>query len=214
MTRPITIVWLTQQSIGTPHAGHLQAANPEVAILTHHAPEVETPEVRFRAWRNCDRNIREFWRTRRDEVLTDEVLFLEWDVFVNVPVDAVLPPPDPGVGITGAMVGSVVHNRAWTGFAELQRLPRRMWAHAIGMIPSAVLLLRRTALDALADDAWDDLYAADIISELRTGTLLRYLGHGVAACHLWEYVTPPPLRRMIGEMQGICHPVKKPVTPP
>lgn len=202
----LTVVILGTQSSGMPHAAALQAANPEVDIRLVMAPE-DVGEARKVLWRNCDRNIRDWWIQSRDTTDAERVLFLEWDVFCNVPLRDVMPwtPAD----MVGAWMATAVRDgRTWPGFREAARLPRSIQHHAVGIWPSAVLLFSRACLDAIADPQWADVYERDILSEIRTATIARACGFTVGSCDQWSQVTVHP-RPLPAGASGIYHPIKR-----
>lgn len=200
------VVWLTSGGRGTPHAAALQAANPDV--ISHVWSE---PETGVEGWRNCDRNVREFWLACGDQVQADRVLFLEYDVFVNVDLRTLIPPEKRRVGLVGARLMTPVRDgRTFPPFGEVERLPREMRGLAIGIVPFAVALLTRAALDALAQPQHDALFKADIFCELRFPTMVRVSGFAVEGCPLWPAVTTTP-RRTAPTAPGLYHPVKFPV---
>jgi hypothetical protein len=207
---PYAVVWMTTPYSGTPHAVSLQAANPGLDIRVCNSVHGRTQEERYQRWRNCDRNIRSWWRINRADVEADSILFLEWDVFCDVDLRSVIPPRPPGVGIAGAeiMSGLADARRFWP-FADIPRLPREMHAIACATAPLAVLLISRAALDAILAPAYDAVFAADLFCELRLPTVIRHAGFGVAALDL-PGVTATPA---VPTEHGIFHPVKHPVPP-
>lgn len=207
MTPFFTVVILTMQGAGTPHAAALLASNPDVDIRIRTSPAPGGAEGK-EIWKNCDRIIREWWREHRETVTTPEVLFLEWDVICDVDLCAVLSPAQDRVGLRGAAILSPIQDRQWPAFAELPRLPRKIRAHAIGLVPSAALLFRREALDAIADPKWDIVYQTDILSELRTGTLVRASGWKVTMEPAFSQVGVQPIQPSTITEPGIYHPVK------
>ena len=204
---PFEIVILTTPAQGTPHLDALRAANPEAVIHIHPAADPATPEERENAWRNCDRNIRAWWLQARGTVAAKAVIFLEWDVFANVDLRPLLPPDLAGVGIVGARLKSPVRDARSFPFHEAARLPAEVAAVAVGIVPSAVLWISRAALDAVADARWDACFEADILSELRLGSVIRASGYGVAGNLAWRGVGTTPLRLPSGAV-GVFHPVK------
>ena len=207
MSYPNTVVIMTMQGAGTPHAAPLQAANPGLDLRVHEGIAASGPE-KLERWRNCDRNLREWWIANRETVASDAVLFMEWDVYCNVPLETIIPPLPAGVGMMGAAIAQAVRDgRTWPPFREIPRLSRRLQVHAIGIVPFAVLLLSRAALDALADPEWDAIYAADVFCELRTPTVVRAAGFRIAECKEWSEVTVTPRALPIGAV-GMFHPIK------
>jgi hypothetical protein len=93
-------------------------------------------------------------------------------------------------------------------------LPERLRPLACGMVPLAVLFTRPHALDQVFAMHYDEVYATDMISELRLGTLahdqcLDITEMDMPGVHWhpveWDF-TDPVVREW-----GIYHAVKKPV---
>lgn len=201
------IVWNTTHGQPLIHRELLTAAN---AGIPQHVCSVPADGVR--GWRNCDTNLRDWWRSHRAEVAAPWVLFLEWDVAATADLTTMIRKPKRGVGLVCAQLYSAVaHRRTWPPFGEVPRLPRELREIAVGCVPNAVLLVSREAMDAVCDPRWDDVFAADILSELRLGTVLRACGFQVAAEALWKGVGTVPLPG-IGQEPGIYHPLKMEVS--
>jgi hypothetical protein len=199
-------VILTTAAMGTPWMDGLVEGNPGLVIHVHSAPDPEDEAGRMDAWRNCDRNVREWWRGNREKVVAGRVLFLEWDVFVSGDLEGWVP---LGNGLHCARVKMPVKDRGWSGFREVNRLPRELRGYAIGCEPSAVLMLSRDVLDEVADAEWDDVFSEDIISEIRLGTVARFSGYAVAGFPPWAgtvWMTP---QRVPEGFSGVLHPLKK-----
>lgn len=196
---------MTTLHTGLPHAREFTAANPHVVQHRCNSPEA-VGEERIELWKNCDRNIRNWWKVNHQSVKCRQVVFLEWDVVCNVPIEKLLRP-------TEGMVCSEIKRQEdgienWYWFRDLPNLPEDLRDLALGVVPLGVLQLTREALDALSDERHDDLYASAIYCELRTPTLLRSLGFPIQTSESLKRVTwqkqPYPWFR-----RGIFHPVKK-----
>lgn len=200
------VVWVTNERNGLPHLAEFTAANPH--IIQHQSIGKKlSGEERYEIWRNCDRSIRDWWRANRDLVKSRHVIFMEWDVVCNVPIDSLLMPAD---GLVCAEVTRPQNGiDSWYWFEkELPKLPPEMQATACGAVPLAVLQFSRNALDLICDARFDKLYALDRYCELRTPSILSHLGVPVQDCAAlktldWRPQPYPWLRR------GIFHPVKK-----
>lgn len=207
MSDPFHVVIMTTPATGTPHLAELVASNPDLAVSVCMSPDAETAEDAKNAWRNCDRNIRGWWREFGAGVAADQVLFLEYDVRVTVDLTKAIRRMPAGFGMSGAAVkGQAMHGHAWPLFAEAVRLPREVRALACGIAPLAVVLVSRSALDALADERWDAAFAEDVFCELRMPTLVRASGF-----RIMEQALPNVLcGRFSGSMEqpGIYHAIK------
>jgi hypothetical protein len=207
------VVILTTAATGTPHLAALQEANPDLVIHVHKAKDATHEAARLDAWRNCDRNLREWWQDHGFAVKAERVLFLEWDVFCNVPLQPLIPAKAGRAGLVAASIKTAVRDaRSWPVFQETKRLPAHLRAWACGAVPFAALLIDRLALDALSAPQWDELFEADLFCELRTPTILRFLGMSVTACPAWNEVTTQP-RAIPAGFRGLFHPAKQEVTP-
>jgi len=201
-------VVMTTQATGTPHAAHLQAANEGLVVHICDAAQGVGDERKM-MWRNCDRNIREWWRVHRDEVQTDSVLCLEWDVFCDVDLQTTIPPLATDCGIAAASILTpVTAIRSYWPFEDIFRLPPEMQGLACATAPLAVLLISRAALDAVLSTEYDAIFSADIFCELRLPTIIRHAGFGVAEMDL-PNVHCTPCRPTFAD---IWHPVKTPVS--
>lgn len=196
---------MTSARTGLPHAREFTGANPQVIQHRCDSPDASGDE-RIHVWRNCDRHIRNWWKANRDLVKTPYVVFLEYDVICNVPLDRIFSPQE---GLVGSRIKRPDDpGESWYWFREVPSLPAEMQASAVGVVPLGALQLTRTALDALCEESHDDLYAKDHFCELRTPTLLRHLGFPIHSAETlkhvtWEKQPYPWLRR------GIFHPVKE-----
>jgi len=212
LTYDFECVMLTTAATGTPHLAALKRANPGLVIHVCETQDAPSEDLRLDAWRNCDRNLREWWKTHRNAVATERVIFLEYDVFCNVDLRDVVPGKSPISGMVGAALKTPVRDAGWWPFREAAALPKPMQAFAVGMAPFAVLVVDRPALDAVADAAWDGLFEADVFCELRMPSLLRFLGFSVRGNRAWTAVGTTPQTAGKG-FEGIMHPVKREVVP-
>ena len=207
MSYPWEVVWMTTQASGTPHAAALQEANPGVVTHVCHSPQ-GVGDGRQYLWRNCDRHIRRWWAANRESVLTDQVLFLEYDVYCNADLRDHLPVLGGDYGLAGPrIVSGLMDIRSYWPFEDIPRMPREMQALACAVAPLALVLITRAALDAVCERRYDPIFAEDIFCETRLPTVIRHAGFRVVAINLPDvHVTPHvPCGR------GIFHPVKQPV---
>lgn len=200
---------MTTQATGTPHAAALQAANPGLEIHACYSSHAATQQERLHLWRNCDRNIRAYWRDHRHLVAADAVLFLEYDVFCDIEITHLSAALDRGVDIAGAEVKSCVrHLRSYWPFEDIPRLPRFMQGLACAIAPAGVLLISRPALDAILAPEYDAVFAADIFCEVRLPTVIRHAGLNVGSLPL-PFVDATP---KTPTSPGIWHPVKSQIS--
>ena len=167
------LVWMTSGTRGTPHAEALAESNPWLVWHVFTAPETGVD-----GWRNCDRNIRDWWRARGGTVTAERVLFLEWDVLVTCDLRSIFPAARNYPGIEGASRKMpVADGRSFKPFEEADKFPRPMQSYACGIAPLAVVMISAEALDAVCSPAFDETFAADIFSEIRLPTIIRWCGH-------------------------------------
>lgn len=203
---------MTCADVGTPHAAALAAANPHLPIRTHTAPGSPDAAEKLLAWRNCDRNIRDFWRANRADVAEDRLIFAEYDVFANVDVAATVSTVDSSDCLAAAVMSPLRDGRSWPVFAESSRMPAVMRHWLAGVVPLGLLMLSREALDELADSRHDEIFAADVFCELRLPTILRAAGFRILQNPAWSDVTVRHMQPPSG-FRGIMHAVKKEVLP-
>jgi hypothetical protein len=209
MTAEFEMVWMTTEAMGVPHAQAMAHANPGLITHVHAAPNAASEKERIQAWRNCDRNLLDWWRQHgSEEVQTDRVLVLEWDVFTNVNLLDGWVPPARWKGIVCPAIKSPVLDPGWPVFAEIDRLPRELRAWAIGAVPFAAMMVSREVLDQIALPIWDEVFASDIFCELRMPTIARAMGHPVQSFRPWSDVQVPG-RQMPAGFQGMWHPEKR-----
>jgi hypothetical protein len=204
------LVILGTESQGFPHLEVIQSANPGLIIHTEILPDPDDAAARQTAWRNCDRNLTNWWIDNRESVSKSRVLFLEWDTFANVDLRTIV--PGDFRGIAGAFVKRLIGHRAWLGFRETESLPPAAQPFAIGIEPMACVMISADALDYLARPDLDGVYNGDILSELRTPTLLRAGGFDVIQVPEWANVQAAR-RPMPADFSGIFHPLKTEVQP-
>ncbi|RYD38759.1 MAG: hypothetical protein EOP87_00905 [Verrucomicrobiaceae bacterium] len=197
------VVWLSSGGYGFPHADALWASNPDLA-----ATQQTCPHTGEDGWRNCDRNIRAWWKAHRNTVEVDRVLFLEWDVLVTQDLRVAFPARRRMPGMEGASLRTPVRaGRWWQCFGEIPRLPEEMQPYAVGIAPLAVAMMSRDALDVICGEAYDDVFSRDIVSELRLPSVVRYAGFEVEGNSRLVNVTCGPSTQP-GDRPGIHHPVK------
>lgn len=202
-----TAVIMSTQGVGTPHAAALHASNPGLDVRANYGPAAVGAQ-RHHVWRNCDRHVRDWWRQHRETVTTPEVVFVEYDVYIDIDLDTILTPSEAGVGMRGAAIARGVADRAWPPFADVPRLPRSMRAHAVGVIPFAFFISPREALDDLISAEWDQVYRADVFCEMRAPTVLRKAGWRIGVIPGLPCVGIKPFSREQITSPGVWHPVK------
>lgn len=191
------VVWMTCGTRGTPHAATLKQFNP--SVICHVNVSTETG---LDGWRNCDRNIRDWWTENSGKTSASGILFLEWDVHVNCDLRTIFPKVHFGIE------GPHMRKGHFSPLArEFDKLPAEMQSSVILMAPTAVLLLSRAALDDVTDPKYDELFASDILSEIRLATVVSTAGFtcventGLKQVKCFK-------KPFFGTGPGVFHPVK------
>lgn len=179
---------------GLPWLEEFQKHNSHpVHIIQDSRGLASTKPERIILWRNCDRVLRDWWKEHHASVKTDLVWFLEWDVYVNIPL--------PSVATQGLACKNIHSpNPSWIWFGESHKLPFA----ARGASPLGVTLFHRKLLDALSSETWDSYFHQNIFCELRIASLAHHLGFPLDRLDL-PYVGSKQLKV---NHKGIYHPVK------
>jgi len=190
---------------GLPHQPEFTAANRDIRQHRCNSIQYEGDE-RHEAWRNVDRNIRNWWIEHRDEVKSRHVVIFEWDVRCNVPIGPLFRPFD------GLLCSEIKRlndpGEPWRWFDEIPKLPEELREKAIGVVPLGVLQFSREVLDAIASPEFDPLFTEDLYCELRLPTLVRHLGFAIQTLKSLKQVTWYRLP-YVWLRRGIFHPVKE-----
>lgn len=194
----IETVIMTTATRGTPHRDRIKGI-----VHVHEGPEGRSARTARNLWANCDRQIRDWWRSHRETVKADHVAFVEWDVVVNFDLAKCIV---PGAGLVGRVVDTDT-SRYWPWWPELGKLPT--WIHyaATSLRPLAVVIASRDCLDAIADPEWDEIFKLDVFCELRLPTVAVACGCALVSCpklcNVQHYAIDHP-----GDAPGVWHAVK------
>lgn len=201
----LTILVNTYAGAPLHHMAHLVRSNPtaDIRIVVNHAPLGDQ-----NGWMNCDRAFRDWWRLYGHTVnRSSTVVLLEQDVLVTKPLPELFP--------HGFVCKKIEQGSEWYWWDKhAPLLPEHMQGHALGMVPLAVLFTRPHVLDQVFARHYDEVYATDMISELRMGTLAHDQRLNITEMDMpgvqwhpveWDF-TDPAVREW-----GIYHAVKKPV---
>lgn len=199
-------VFLSVEGDGFPHLGKFVEANPTKSFDLWKYPPEETNEKRYTEWRNCDRNIRNYYKEIGQYTSQTDFLFLEWDVLVNVDLFEKFD-KTPVNGIEGRYILSYKTNKDWHWFQEIDRFPSKFEDHFIGVVPLGVIRMSKNLLDEIIKPEHDYLYEQDIFCELRTPTLAKYLGFDIKGNDSLEKVHWQPIE--YGGEKEIYHSIKK-----
>ncbi|MEO5914874.1 MAG: hypothetical protein ABIS50_11615 [Luteolibacter sp.] len=197
------LVWMTSGERGTPWRDDFTSSNP--GIIQHVSTGEETGEE---GWLNCDRNIRHWWWENGAAVETEWLVFMEYDTLPRANLAAALGKPRPRVGMMGATVMQGVRDRGWPGFQDIDKLPLKMRAGAIGICPQAICAVRRDVLDAICSPVYDELFAVSMLGELRLTTIAGYEGFRIQAAAAMPNVKAYRIAAPGEGVSGIFHAIK------
>lgn len=149
------------------HLESLRKSNSKHQIIPieieHNLPHIE-------AWRNADRTIRKYLNTIINDILYDNILLVEWDVYIDTEV--------PDIDFDGALFNNIIKNKnnGWCWWKEIDNLPEQLRSCATGGALWSLIAIKKTYLEMLLSNKYDYIYEMDIFSELRTPTLMQHLG--------------------------------------
>ena len=184
------VLLVTHPGVGVPHLAALQASNPGARVHV-----VTLGQVERGAWRNNDAAVRAWWRKNRGRITGRRVAWLEWDALVTTALPEVWP---------AGMLGKDLKDEGWHWWGERAALPE-LADHWCGVAPLGVTFWNAAALDAIAAEEYDEIYARDVFCELRTPSVCRKAGFPVESLSL-PGVRWYPVRA--GTVPGIYHAVK------
>jgi hypothetical protein len=120
------------------------------------------------AWRNPDRTIRKHLNI--NDILYENILLVEWDVYINKEVT--------DLNFDGALFKYVTidQTNSWCWWKEIDKLPEKYKSCITGGALWSLVGIKRKYLEILLNSEYDYLYEMDIFSEIRTPTLMKYLG--------------------------------------
>jgi hypothetical protein len=201
----IPIVIFTHQGQESIHLDVIESSNHGAVSVWQSVRNDENKT----AWANCDRNIRDWWKSERESKTNDHFLLLEWDVFLNVDADETIPSKLIGDDCVAASVLTPYGSgRSFKPFrTDSHKMPLELRRCQCGIVPLGCLYMSRIALDALCDQKWDSIMESDVFSELRIGSILRSEGFAPKQNPLWNRVTISNQTLPKG-FKGIAHKVK------
>lgn len=144
------------------HYHHLIKSNPNANILLG---DISNNYNKHYCWRNCDNLFRKWIKNNLDQISTNNIAILEWDVLVSCKL--------PDININGLFGKDVItRDQNWVWFRDCYKLSKYK-NYAIGLSPLAVLFMDKITLTTWTSDEFDAIYTKDIFSELRLPTLLN-----------------------------------------
>lgn len=200
---PWTILINTHAKATYPHLHHLVRSNPtaDIRLVVNREPDNRD------SWKNCDRSFFAWWQQYGHTVRPNaRVLLIEQDVLITQPL--------PDIEPQGLLCAELKYDQGWFWWEhDVPKLPEFLRHKALGVVPLAVLFTNARVLNKVFDIGWENLYAANIISELRMGTIANYFGFPIDTIPLpgvrwdkvdWDYLDPTVAS------WGIYHSVKEP----
>lgn len=167
------LVIITHSGHDTPHREEIKRNNPDLKIHTYNS--ALTGES---AWKNYDRNFRDFWRNFADKIESDFVLFLEWNVRANEKLDNYFEEVENQISVANFFSVSQ-ENPQWWHRGELSKNEKYGLNTDFAIWPLSVALFPRKVLDALCDPKWDDIMADDIFGEARLPNILKSINFDI-----------------------------------
>lgn len=196
------LIWNCAPRIDLPHFNVCRELNPDVK---HHVCTGIKHSTTKEGWRNCDRNIRNWWKANSRRVKAKKVLIFEPDVYCNMKININF--PDSGVSGRDVWLPKTAPGFPW--FREKPMFPEEMRSSMCALAPMAVTLWDRDTLDALCDSSGDGIYAKDMFSEVRVATFLKFLGFKIQ--HAQGLANANYMPRSPDEGPSIYHSIKKEV---
>lgn len=185
-------VFLSVYGNGFPHLEHFIGSNPNRTFDLWECPPEDTVDKKYTAWRNCDRNIRNYYKEIGQYSEHTDFLFLEWDVLVNVDLFEKFD-KTPVNGVEGKYILPYKTNKDWHWFQEIDRFPSKFEGCFVGVVPLGVIRMSKNLLNEIIKPEYDSLYDKDIFCELRTPTLANYLGYSILGNDSLEMVHWKPV---------------------
>jgi hypothetical protein len=196
-------VFITTRKFGLPHLKHFREYNPDVPA--YYLVAEENPDY-GRGWRNCDRNIKDWWMCIGSHLDFGYAVFIEGDVLFAASIDQIFSGESQFMGKDVKKPGM-----PWNWFSHVSLLPEALKEHVTGLAPLAVMRFGRMCLEAMfSHPEVEVLYGREIFCELRLATLASACGyepenHRGALSNLEFYPIEP------SQKGGVWHCVKKPV---
>lgn len=135
-------------------------------------------------------------------------LFVEWDVYCNIPVRKFFKETWK-FDVVGPAIATQAAEPEWNWFKDVPALPKKLQPFACGIKPIAVSLYGEDALREMVDAFLDEPFQA--FSELRQGTLANYIGaKPVPNPRSAHTIAWRPWTDCV-EGDGIFHPIKFPL---
>ena len=192
-------VILTMEKYGTPHLETFKKNNPKIPIEIYNS--VPNP-IGNKGWRNCDRNIKDWWHETGKTTDFEFVTFMEWDVYFNEKLEKIFPGEEDFI-----IKNHIERGSGWHWFNETIRLPGKYFPYITGGGPLCLLRISKKCLQKIfSTKSVDILYGKDIFCELRLPTLISSEGFKITEADTIPYVdwryTPEP------KGKGVWHPIK------
>jgi hypothetical protein len=199
----IEVVWMTYNNKNI-FIDEFLKSNKDVKFWIHNHTTEERYAKRWgHDWRNCDRNVRCWWKNNREKCSSTYVLFLEYDVLVTASIYNFFNVPFRG--IMTRFTRFTDKNPGWWWFRERNKLVDHLSKFA-GCDPFGVACFHRDALDEIIKSEYDILYDSDIFCELRTPSILINSNFDIESNSKLVNVLVEPVEYTLDE--GIFHQVR------
>jgi len=151
------------------HLKHLYSSNPLAQIIPIYL-KADLPKNE--AWKNSDRILRQIIKDNDiiNQIIYNNILLLEWDVYLNIPV--------PDLQFESYMAKYILSTpNNWCWWPEVKNMPQEFQEYAIGSPMFGVIAVKKYVLQELLNDKYNTFFNLNIISELRTPTIIKSLGY-------------------------------------
>lgn len=209
----IVMTHAAEDGLHLPHVRMLQKSNPDKRL--HVLVGEDSGHGKEYDWKNSDQQLRRWWKKNGSRVLGPVIAILEWDTYVEIP----LPELPSDLDLAGAMALHKDMSRPLRGRLPMKdprwnpeawwwwnELPKLGGIPGVALVSFGCMLVRREALDAMADPRWDQVYADSIQNELRFPSVINASGFRVGETYL------PGVHHDATEVEGyygIWHAVKE-----
>lgn len=171
MNNTVELLWTTTDKQGVPHYYDCLKSNPDLTQHVCVSNSKTTPQDIKRDWRNCDNNLRNWWKSNKHIVKSDYLLVVEWDVKITDDIKNYF--DFDSNGIICKNIREFGKDK-WVWFEESEKFPDHFKNKIKGLYPLSVILFHRSSLDFIIREEFDDIFSKDIFCELRIATILNY----------------------------------------
>ena len=155
----VAIFYCGYQAKGLPWLAQLRESNPDADIheVWDNFPDKSTSWK----WRNADHFPRNYWRAHREQIKADTIWWLDWDCLVTKQL--------PNFSTTG--LGAARIREPGDGWYHHRDAKKLEGMESWGAVPT-VFAFSRDAIEEVAYERWDWLYAKSLMQEQRVPSIL------------------------------------------